>query len=370
LDADTQGQEGLTYVWTPAQLREVLGDEDGRFAADLFDVTEAGTFEHGTSVLRLARDIDEAGDEVSARWARVRTALYEYRLGRPQPGRDDKVVAAWCGLAITALVEYGLTVSAAETDAATVQTADRALERASAAARLLVDVHLDGDRLRRASRDGVAGSPAGVLDDYGCVAEAFCALHQVAGDGVWLERAGALLDTALARFANDNGGFFDTADDAERLVARPADPTDNATPSGLSSLSAALVSYTALTGETRYRQAAQEALETVTALMTRHPRYAGYACAVAEAVLSGPYEIAISVPEQAGSDTMSDLVAVARRQAPPGAVIVAGPPDLAGAPLLAGRTPIEGQPTAYVCRGFVCDRPVTTAAELTALLAP
>ncbi len=370
LDADTQGQEGLTYLWTPAQLREVLGDEDGRFAADLFDVTEAGTFEHGTSVLRLARDIDDADDEVRQRWARVRAKLYEHRLTRPQPGRDDKVVAAWCGLAITALVEYGLTVGSAAVDGPTAQIAALALDRASSAATLLADVHLEGGRLRRASRDGVAGSPAGVLDDYGCVAEAFCALHQVAGDGVWLDRAGALLDTALAHFANDEGGFFDTADDAEQLVTRPADPTDNATPSGLSSLCAALVAYTALTGRTRYREAAEEALETVTALMARHPRYAGYACAVAEALLSGPYEIAISVPgEWITTDALSDLVAVARRHAPPGAVVVAGPVDLAGAPLLEGRTPLDGQPTAYVCRGFVCDRPVTTAEELRALLA-
>ncbi len=106
LDADTEGVEGLTYAWTPAQLIEVLGESDGTYAADLFGVTQAGTFEHGTSVLRLARDVDDADAEVTARWARVRARLREVRDTRPQPARDDKVVAAWNGLAITALVEH------------------------------------------------------------------------------------------------------------------------------------------------------------------------------------------------------------------------------------------------------------------------
>ena len=367
LDADTDGHEGLTYVWTPAQLAAVLGDEDGALAADLFDVTEAGTFEHGTSVLRLARDIDDADDGVRQRWARVRSSLYQQRLSRSQPGRDDKVVAAWCGLAVTGLVEYALNVRSSDLDEGDVGTAGRAAEHASAAAGLLADVHLVDGRLRRASRNGVAGSPAGVLDDYGCVAEAFCAMHQLTGEGSWLARAGALLDAALDHFSNGDGGFFDTADDAERLVTRPADPTDNATPSGLSSLCAALVAYSALTGESRYREAAEEALETVTALMARHPRYSGYACAVAEALISGPYEIAISIPD--GTEPLSDLVRTAYRYTPPGAVVIVGPADLPGAPLLAGRRAIDGQATAYVCRGFVCDRPVTTPTELAALLA-
>jgi uncharacterized protein YyaL (SSP411 family) len=208
------------------------------------------------------------------------------------------------------------------------------------------------------------GAPDGVLDDYGCVAEAFCAVHQLTGDGRWLNLAGGLLDAAMTHFF-DGERLHDTADDAERLVARPADPTDNATPSGLSSLAAALVAYGALTGEPRYREQAVTALETVTAVMVRHPRYAGYASAVGEALLAGPYEIVIALPE---TDTVSDLVPVARRFARPGSVLVVGRPDQPGVPLLAGRPLMNGLPTAYVCRGFVCDRPVTTADDLTALL--
>jgi uncharacterized protein YyaL (SSP411 family) len=350
LDADTGGVEGATYVWTPAQLRDALGEPDGTRAADLLDVTPAGNFEHGTSVPRLARDID---DPPSERWPDLRRRLYEVRRQRPQPTRDDKVVAAWCGLAVTALAELATTVDSPE-----------AWEHAIAAARFLADRHLVDGRLRRVSRDGVVGEPAGVLDDYGCVAEAFCAVHQLTGEGRWLELAGGLLDTARAHFADpdSDGGYFDTADDAERLVARPADPTDNATPSGLSSLAAALVAYSALTGEVDYREAAERALETVSPIIVKHPRYAGYASAVAEALVAGPYEIAIVGPAPA------ELAAAARRHAPPGSVVVVGEPDQPGVPLLAGRPAIGGAATAYVCRGFVCDRPVTTAADLTILL--
>ena len=352
LDADTDGVEGRTYVWTPEQMRDVLGDEDGAFAADLFGVTETGTFERGASVLRMTRDIDAADERVRLRWQRVSADLRLARWRRPQPGRDDKVVAAWNGLAVTALVEFAGTVG----DAA----AEGPVNAAIRAGTLLVERHFEAGRLRRVSRDGVPGVAPGVLDDYGCVAEAFCALHQATGEGRWLELAGRLLDSALAHFADGRGGCYDTADDAEALVVRPADPTDNATPSGLSAIAAALTTYAALTGEASYREAAEGALATVEPIATGHPRFAGYALAVGEAQVSGPYEIAV-----VGG---GELVDTAWRYAPAGAVIVSGRPDQAGVPLLAGRPMLGGQPTAYVCRGFVCDRPVTDPAELAAQL--
>jgi uncharacterized protein YyaL (SSP411 family) len=346
LDADTEGVEGLTYSWTPAQLIGELGEEDGTWAADLFNVTTAGTFEHGSSVLVLARDIDAAEPGLVKRWEDVRSRLLAARRRRPQPARDDKVVASWNGLAITALAAHG------------------SHDAAVALAEVLADRHLVDGRLRRVSRDGVVGAPAGVLEDYGCVAEAFLAVHQITLDGRWLTLAKQLLDVALAHFGNGAGGFYDTADDAERLVTRPADPTDNATPSGQSALCAALVSYAALSGETAYREAADAALATVGPVIGGHPRFAGYAATVAEAALAGPYEIAIATE----SPENDPLVAAARRHAPPGSVIVAGRPDQPGVPLLADRPFIDGAPAAYVCRGFVCDRPVTTADDLIARL--
>ena len=352
LDADTDGVEGSTYVWTPAQLREVLGDEDGAWAADLLGVTGNGTFEHGTSVLRLGGDVDDPGSPAGERWRAIRPRLLAVRRRRPQPDRDDKVVAAWNGLAVTALCEY-----------ARVTREQVAADLATRVGEHLAGTHLVDGRLRRVSRAGRVGEPPGVLEDYGCVAEAFCVLHQVTGEGRWLELAGRLLDTALELFARGDGGFYDTAADAERLFARPSDPTDNATPSGQSSMAAALTSYSALSGESRYREAAERAVATVAPLAARHARFVGYACAVGEALLSGPYEIAIVGGDPTGLETRAVATA------PPGAVLVSGEPDQPGVPLLAGRPLVDGQPTAYVCRAFVCDRPVTSVDELDALLA-
>ncbi|MGH3095375.1 MAG: thioredoxin domain-containing protein, partial [Streptosporangiales bacterium] len=260
LDADTGGVEGATYVWTPAQLREVLGDADGGWAADLFGVTDAGTFEHGTSTLQLRADPDDAD-----RWAAVRARLFAARQERPQPGSDDKVVAAWNGLAIAALAEAGALLHRDEYVAA-----------AEGAASLLRRVHLADRRLVRTSRAGAAGDNAGVLEDYGDVAEGLLALYGVTGDGTYAATAGDLLDTALERFADGRGGFYDTADDGQQLVVRPQDPTDNVTPSGQSAVAGVLLSYGALTGSARHREAAMAALGVYAGLADRAPRAAGW----------------------------------------------------------------------------------------------
>ncbi|SFB79436.1 hypothetical protein SAMN04487968_101546 [Nocardioides terrae] len=348
LDADTEGEEGRFYVWTPAQLTAVLGEDDGAWAAQVFEVTAAGTFEHGSSTLQLRHEPEGPGAQ---RLVDVRRRLFEARAERVAPARDDKVVAAWNGLAISGLVAAGLLLD----DQAYV---DRAVE----AGELLVRVHLrEGKRLLRVSRDGSAGRHAGVLEDYGCVATGFLDLLQATGDPVWLERATALLDTALELFRADDGGFFDTASDAETLVTRPRDPSDNASPSGLSSTVHALVNAHALTGEGRYRQAAEEALATVTGLMERAPRFAGWSLAAALTMADGPLEVAVVGP--AGRER--DALAVAARRLPGAVVLVADGPS-GDIPLLDGRAAVDGSPAAYVCRGFVCERPVTTPDALLA----
>ena len=243
LDADTDGVEGLTYVWTPAQLRDVLGD-DAPAAAELFAVTDTGTFEHGSSTLRLLRDPSDR-----PQWTDLRERLLDARNARPQPARDDKVVTAWNGLTIAALAEAGVLLDQLSY-----------VDAAVACAELIVEKHLVDGRLRRTSRDGRAGAAAGVAEDYGDLAEGLLSLSQATGDPRWLRAAGDLLDTALTHFADGAGGFFDTADDAERLVRRPKDPSDNAAPSGQSALAGALLTYSALTGSLTHREAAQDAL--------------------------------------------------------------------------------------------------------------
>jgi uncharacterized protein len=360
LDADSEGVEGRFYVWTPAQLDEVLGEEDGAWAARLLQVTEAGTFEHGASTLQLLADPDDP-----ERWESVRTRLLAARAARTRPARDDKVVAAWNGLAIASLAEAGVLLDE-----------PRYVDAAVGAGRLLVDRHLDGRRLRRVSRDGVVGRHAGVLEDYGCVAHGLVALLSATGDVTWLWTARTLLDEALARFAAEDGGFYDTAENAEQLVSRPRDPSDNASPSGQSALVHALLAYAAVTGSGRHREAAEAALRNVRTLAERVPRFAGWSLAAAEAALAGPLEVA--VVGEPGDPARDALAAVARRSASPGLAVVVGEPSTAAAgetddpetvPLLAGRGLVDGRAAAYVCRGMVCDRPVTTPAELEELLA-
>jgi len=353
LDADSEGEEGKFYAWTPGQLREVLGPADGQYAAEVFGVTDSGTFEHGKSVLQLRSD--PADPE---RLARIRAALREARERRVRPGRDDKVVAAWNGLAIAALAETGLLLDRPEFIAA-----------AQGAAELLAGTHLAAGRLTRTSRDGVAGTSAGVLEDYACVAEGYLALSGVTGQARWVTLAGELLETALDRFGDSAGGFYDTADDGEALIYRPADPADGPSPSGTFAIAGALLGYSALTGSARHRLAAAGALGPLPAVASRFPRAAGWGLAVAEAMVSGPAEIAIVGPPDDGRTVA--LHRTALLAAPPGAVIALGNGDGNGSgtvPLLTGREVVDGAPAAYVCREFACRMPVTDPERLRAEL--
>ena len=345
LDADTDGVEGLTYVWTPAQLHDVLGG-DADAAAELFAVTQAGTFEHGASTLQLPHDPSDR-----PQWTDWRARLLAARDLRPQPARDDKVVTAWNGLAIAALAEAGALLD------------EPSYVDAAAACAELLGAHIRDGRLRRTSRDGQVGTAAGVAEDYGDLAEGLLTLHQATADARWLKVAGQLLDTALARFADVHGGFFDTADDAERLVRRPKDPADNATPSGQSALASALVTYSALTGSSEHRRAAEDAVRIVSSLGVAQPRFLGWALAAGEALVSGPLQVAI-----VGEDGRGPLTGTAWAARPPGAVVVSGSPDAPGLPLLAARPLVRGAAAAYVCRGMVCDAPVTDVAALAAAL--
>ncbi|MFF5371384.1 thioredoxin domain-containing protein [Streptomyces sp. NPDC013187] len=360
LDADSDDGtgkhvEGAYYVWTPEQLREVLGEQDAELAAQVFGVTEEGTFEEGASVLQLpVRDGVFDAEKVAS----IRERLLAARSGRPAPGRDDKVVAAWNGLAIAALAETGAYFDRPDL-----------VEAAVAGADLLVRLHLDEQaRLTRTSKDGHAGANAGVLEDYADVAEGFLALASVTGEGVWLEFAGFLLDHVLVRFTDpESGALYDTAADAERLIRRPQDPTDNAAPSGWTAAANALLSYAAHTGSAPHRAAAERALGVVKALGPRVPRFIGWGLAAAEAVLDGPREVAIVGPALDDEGTRT-LHRTALLGTAPGAVVAVGVAGSEEFPLLADRPLVGGEPAAYVCRNFTCDAPTTEPDRLNTVL--
>ncbi|MFC9849319.1 thioredoxin domain-containing protein [Streptomyces sp. NPDC060223] len=349
LDADSDDGngkhvEGAYYVWTPGQLREVLG-EDAELAADYFGVTEEGTFEEGASVLQLPQ---REGVFDAEKIDGIRGRLLAARAERPAPGRDDKVVAAWNGLAVAALAETGAYFERPDL-----------VEAAIGAADLLVRLHMDDRaRLARTSKDGQVGANAGVLEDYADVAEGFLALAGVTGEGVWLEFAGFLLDHVLVQFTDaETGALYDTAADAERLIRRPQDPTDNATPSGWNAAAGALLSYAAQTGAEPHRTAAERALGVVKALGPRVPRFVGWGLAAAEALLDGPREIAVVGPME--DPATRELHRAALLGTAPGAVVAVGAAESDELPLLADRPLVNGLPSVYVCRNFTCDAPTS-----------
>ncbi|MGA8851130.1 MAG: thioredoxin domain-containing protein [Aeromicrobium sp.] len=346
LDADSDGHEGTFYVWNPNQLMQTLGVADGAWATQLLGVTGPGTFERGFSTLQLRED---PGDP--ERWNDVRSRLLAARADRTRPDRDDKVVASWNGLAITALAEAGVLLEEPSFVSAAVDAAE-----------LLVRVHgTDGAGFARTSRAGAAGQNTAVLEDHGAVAEAFVAVLGVTGDAVWLHRARVLLDRALDQFATGDGRFFDTAADAEALIVRPRDESDNAYPSGTSAVVHALLAFAAVTGDHRYRAAAEAAVTATAHLATEVPRFAGWTLAAAEAMAAGPLQVAVVGPP----DQRSALHRAALALTSPGAVVVAGDPGL-DVPLFADRTLVDGSAAAYVCQNFVCRLPVTQPADLIA----
>ena len=356
LDADSEDaqtgehREGAFYAWSLEQFVDLLGD-DAEWAADIFSVTSHGNFEHGLSVLRRDRDPQDL-DRLEA----VIVKLFEVRALRPAPARDDKIVAAWNGMAISALARAGK-----------IFNEPAWIEAACVAADLLVSVHLGADlhhpsRLVRVSRDGTPGLHAlGVLEDQAVVARAFMDLVQITGDSAWLSLAETLLVDIKSHFV-DGVTLTDTADDvpavSQSISHRGVDPSDNVTPSGWNSTLDAALAYAALTGESEWRSWAEQFFDPIVTLTSSHPRFTGFGATVLTRWLDGPREIAIA------ADSESEMVRTSFRATAPGSV-VAWNPELA---LLANRSRINDLDTAYICRGHVCEAPTTSLDELGKLL--
>jgi uncharacterized protein YyaL (SSP411 family) len=348
LDADSfdidsgHSEEGAFYAWTPQQISDALGATDADWVIKLCNVTEAGTFEHGKSVLTLHQDPDDWG-----RWNQLREKLMKVRATRPMPGRDDKIVASWNGLAIRALV-----------DAGSICARQDWIDSATRAGDLLVSTHLGADeshpsRLVRVSRDGKAGLHAlGVLDDQALVASAFLALAQANGDDAWRELAGTLLNDIKDHF-QQGSGLTDTANDVEPVAkdvaTRQVDPTDNVTPSGWAATIDAALTYAALSGDTEMRAWAEQFIPALIPLVASHTRFAGWGSAMFVTWLDGPREVAVV------SSDNSEFRDVLAKGTAPGMVYAWG----ADQPLLQNRSLINEKASAYVCRGFVCDAPTT-----------
>ncbi len=349
--ADVRGvmAEGIYYVWSPESLADALAADDADWARDVFHVTTAGTFEHGFSTLQLR------GFPDPDRLAEVSERLLAVRQGRWAPARDDLVVAAWNGLTIDALV-----VAAAVFDeVGWLQMAERAAEA-------LWRVHWVGGRLRRVSRDGVAGDAVGLAEDYGAVALGFARLAGAVGEAVWLERAITLLDTAQELFAAPDGGWYDAAAGAEPLFARPRDLSDNPTPSGTITLIKALRLVGLLADRPDFAARAEAAMAGVRGLVEAAPRFAGWGLEevlIADEARKGLAPAVAVVVEESG-DPLGELARATWRMAPAGTAVLTGRPDTPGFAHHFDDRPAGKDALVYVCRGTTCFAP---AADLDAL---
>jgi uncharacterized protein len=344
LDADTEGEEGTTYVWTPAQLADALGAEDARVAAEHYGVTEGGNFEGGTTVLR-------AQGPPPADLDRIRAALLERRTRRPQPGRDDKAIAAWNGLALAALAQGGWRLGRPDL-----------LDAARGCARFLLGPMTGPDgRLLRTYRAGSARIPA-YLDDHAAVCHGLLELALATGEPEWLPPARRLADEALRRFADaEHGGFYQSAADAERLVARHKELDDNPTPSGNSLLCHCLVRLARIYADPELEARAEATLRLAVDGMRNAPHGFGQMLAALDLYLSAPREVAVVGPT---ADPATQALAAAVREGFHPTVVYAfgDGQDDGGIPLLEGRTPVAGAPAAYICERFACRAPLTDPA--------
>jgi uncharacterized protein YyaL (SSP411 family) len=350
-DADTEGEEGATYVWTPAQLEAALGGERARAAARYYGVSEAGNFEGGATVLR-------AHGEPPPDLADIRAALLEARSRRPQPGRDDKAIASWNGLALAALAQGGWRLRRPDLLAAARECAGFLLGPMGGA---------EG-RLRRTFRAGAARIPA-FLDDHAAVCHGLVELALATGEPEWLGPARRLAGDAVGRFADERyGGFFQSAGDAEPLVAPHKELDDNPTPSGNALLAHVLIRLGRIYAEPALEQAAASTLRLAAEGVRRAPHAFGTMLSALDLYLSVPREVA--VVGSASDPATGALTDAVRDGFHPTAVYAFGDgADAAGIPLLEGRRPVDGAPAVYICERFACRAPLTDPAAARAAMA-
>ncbi len=359
LDADSEGEEGKFYLWTPGEIRQTLEDpQDADLIIRLYGVTERGNFESANILQRQVSDADLAGqfslsvEEVQTRLSRAHKRLLEAREKRIRPGMDDKVLVSWNGMALRAFAEAARYLNRSDYLEVARQNADF----------LLTELN-PNDRLLRSWRNGRAQHSA-YLEDYASLSLGLLALYQSDPDPYWFRSAVRLLETILEHYRDPQGGFYDTRDDSQELITRPKEIQDNATPSGNAMAALALLQLAAYTGHGEWRDLAEEMLGSVQEVAIRYPTGFGkWLCAI-DLALSPIQEIAI-VGDLDDPQTQSLINAVWSSFRPYSVVAASEFPPPENAPALVHDRPLlNQQPTAYVCENFVCQRPVTSVEDL------
>jgi uncharacterized protein YyaL (SSP411 family) len=346
LDADTEGEEGRFYLWTPEELEAVLGSEPGAALSRAFDVTREGNFE-GRNILHPV--VPGAIDLLAA----ARDQLLAARALRVRPHRDEKVIAGWNGLMLRAFADAGRVLRRPDLVAV-----------AEVNARFLLSRMRQGDRMRRSYKDGRAPL-AGYLEDQAAVADGLLSLYEATFDPAWLDDVHELVTEMLTAFWDEaETAFFDTAADQEQLVVRPQDVTDNAVPSGTSMAVDVLLRAGTLFGEPSWIDRARVMLERLGPTSAKAPQAFGRLLAALDFYLGRPIEVAV-IGNPAEPQASAFLEVIRARYLPNRLVAVAPAGDQARPmPLLSDRTAIGGKVTAYLCEGFVCQAPTTDPSEL------
>ncbi len=360
LDADSEGEEGRFYIWTPDEIRNVLDPPSPnpnciKFSIQqienlmqFYGVSEGGNFE-GRNILHLAGGADASGPEGLGE---MRRALYEARSKRVWPGLDDKRLTAWNALMIAALAEAGAVLER-----------DDYLDAAHGCTTFIWEEMRDAEgNLLRTCKDDRAHLNA-YLEDHAFLLEALLALYEATFEQRWFERARQLADTMIARFGDaERGGFFSTSDDHESLIARRKEIGDHPTPSGNSSAAFGLLRLSVLTGERSYEQKAESVFRLFAGPAASHPEAFAHFLRALDFHLSPTKEVALV------GDDLSELAKVVRSEHRPHLVLAGGPEGSETPELLQARTAVDGKAAAYVCEHFTCQAPTTDPAALSELL--
>ena len=364
-DADSEGEEGKFFLWTPEEIEAVLGKEEGRIFCAAYDVTPGGNFE-GKSILNIPTPLDQVAkelklnlDELGDVLNRGRAKLFAEREKRVKPGRDEKIITAWNGLMLAALAEAARVLDRSDYRDIAIRNAEFVLSTMRKEGRLF--------RTWKASPGQV--KLMGYLEDYAFYADGLLALYQTTFDPLWFQAARALMDVVLEHFPDEeNGGFFDTADDHEQLVTRPKNLQDNATPCGNSMAVRTLLMLAAYTGQAKYEEPATKILASLQGPMSQYPGAFAHWLGALEFAIAPPKEVAI-VGQINSEDTTALWRTALLPYRPNQVVALAREDQTTGHPeLVETRSLQDGKATAYVCQNFTCKQPVTTVEELETLL--
>src|SRR6266567_1568613 len=364
-DADSEGEEGKFFLWTPAEIEKALLPEDAPLFMQYYDVTSRGNFE-GKNILHVEQDAQKVADdahisleELQASLQRSRKMLFKVREQRIRPGRDEKILTSWNGLMLRSFAEAGRYLNRPDY-----------LNIAIANAEFLLRTVRPEGRLLRTYKDGRAHLK-GYLEDYAFLADGLLALYEASFDPRWFAEARRLMDEAIQLFADEqNGGFFDTGSDHEALLSRPKEIMDNALPAGNSVATDVLLRLATFTGEDSYRQRAENYLHPLTDILIQHPQAFGHVLNALDFALSPVKEFAI-MGDPREADTRALLEVINNRYLPNSVLACAAPDDMQATqivPLLEGRPLKDGKATAYVCQNFVCAAPVNRVEELEQLV--